>query len=199
VSDPRREAGGAASLVGGRRRIDRVLADDYVAGLGQLSMTELRARRDEADQEETDLSYLRRMLQARIDLIESELAAREGGGSSSREDLVARLTEVLSHEARPPARGLGRHRPLEPSSPPAQRRAPERLVGDDLFSDLGARGRDELDDALAALREGERTASAQRRQVQIVLDALQAEIARRYQSGEADVSSLLPPEPGTAG
>jgi hypothetical protein len=46
---------------GGRRRIDRVLGPGYLSGLGDLPLKVLRERRDEAAQEETDLSYLRRL------------------------------------------------------------------------------------------------------------------------------------------
>ncbi|MDQ4093290.1 MAG: aerial mycelium formation protein, partial [Actinomycetota bacterium] len=54
---------------GGRQRIDRVLHPGYVAGLSELALAEVRARRDDAAQEETDLSYLRRLLHARIDIV----------------------------------------------------------------------------------------------------------------------------------
>jgi hypothetical protein len=57
---------------GGRRRIDRVLGPGYLSGLGDLPLKVLRERRDEAAQEETDLSYLRRLLHARIDIVRAE-------------------------------------------------------------------------------------------------------------------------------
>jgi hypothetical protein len=41
---------------GGRRRIDRVLSPEYVQDLAALELGEVRARRDDAAQEETDLS-----------------------------------------------------------------------------------------------------------------------------------------------
>ena len=60
---------------GGRRRIDRVLGAGFSTGLGELGLAEVRARRDDAAQEETDLSYLRRLLHARIDLVRAEQLA----------------------------------------------------------------------------------------------------------------------------
>ncbi|HWR48122.1 MAG TPA: aerial mycelium formation protein, partial [Pseudonocardiaceae bacterium] len=67
---------------GGRRRIDRVLDPGYVAGLAELGLGEVRTRRDDAAQEETDLSYLRRLLHARIDIVRAEQRRRREGGSA---------------------------------------------------------------------------------------------------------------------
>src|SRR3954463_2635462 len=50
------------TLSGGRRRIDKVLADDFAVDLEGLDISDLRERRREAEQEEADLSYVRRML-----------------------------------------------------------------------------------------------------------------------------------------
>ncbi|MDX6265942.1 MAG: hypothetical protein QOD70_682, partial [Frankiales bacterium] len=95
----------------GSRRIDRVLADDYLAGLGDLPLAEVRARRDEAEQEEVDLSYIRRLIQGRMDIVRAELNRREGGAEGS---LVDNLAHVLADEPRSGARGLGRHATVEP-------------------------------------------------------------------------------------
>ena len=56
--------------------IERILEPGFVAGLGKLPMGEVRARRDLAAQEETDLSYLRRLLHARIDIVRAEALSR---------------------------------------------------------------------------------------------------------------------------
>jgi len=53
-------------VAGGRRRIDRVLAPGYLDGIESLDLEEVRIRRAEADQEEVDLSYARRLLQGPI-------------------------------------------------------------------------------------------------------------------------------------
>ena len=66
-------------VVGGRRRIDRVLAPEYLDGLDGLGMEELRSRKAEAEQEETDLSYARRLLQGRLDILRAEREARKLG------------------------------------------------------------------------------------------------------------------------
>ncbi len=63
----------------GNRRIDRVLAEDYLDGLKQASLQDVRELRGEAEQEEVDLSYIRRMIQGRIDILRAELERRGGG------------------------------------------------------------------------------------------------------------------------
>ena len=42
-------------MVGGRRRIDRVLAPDYLEGIDQFDMDELRARKTEAERAVSDV------------------------------------------------------------------------------------------------------------------------------------------------
>lgn len=172
----------------GNRRIDRVLAEDFLAGLGTAPLEEVRGLRAEAEQEETDLSYLRRMVQGRIDIIDAELARRGGSGAGR---LVDRLPSILADEQRAPARGLGRHAVLEPTRADEHRRYVERLVADVDLSDVGTRSDDELQRARQTLAEEEEKLSAKRREVQRVMDSCSAEITRRYRDGEADVSTLL--------
>jgi hypothetical protein len=176
----------------GTRRIDRVLAEDYLAGLADAPLADVRAMRAEAEQEEVDLSYVRRLVQGRIDIVRAELARRSGGGEGS---LVDNLVEVLTdHGARGPARGLGRHATVEPSRVDAHQRYVEALVADVDLSDTTARSTEELERAQRVLTDEEQAISAKRRQVQTVLDTLQGEITRRYKDGEADVSALLAAE-----
>lgn len=185
----------------GRRRIDRVLAENYLDDLRGLPLDELRALRDEADQEETDLSYLRRLLQGRIDLIRAELARRSGtdsgpsgpGGPPGPEpSLIASLPDILADE-RQVARGRGRHLSAVPSRAGAHRRRVEALVADLQLADLGSDPEERLISALTLLESEEREQSTTRRQVQAVVDACTAELTRRYKDGEADVSELLQP------
>ena len=174
---------------GGNRRIDRVLSDDYLDGIGTLSLADLRARRDESEQEETDTSYLRRLVQGRIDILRAELARRSGEGTGS---LLADLPQILGeHGPRSAPRGLGRHTTVEPSRADEHRRYVEALVADVDLSDVMARTDEELRTALGVFEREESDLSDKRRRVFAVLDALSAEITRRYRDGEADVSDLL--------
>ncbi|EID54511.1 RsiG family protein [Saccharomonospora xinjiangensis] len=176
---------------GGRRRIDRVLAADYVRDLDRLPMSALRERRDEAAQEETDLSYLRRLLHARIDIVKAEQQRRASGGQTS---VVDQLTAILADNALGPATGSGRHQTLEPSRAGEYRRRAEALVGDADLSDVTSLSDGKLAEALDSYREQERSVSKRRREVQIVVDSFNAEIARRYALGTASVDELLDSE-----
>jgi hypothetical protein len=173
----------------GTRRIDRVLAEDYLAGLRQAPLPDVRSLRDEAEQEEVDLSYIRRLIQGRMDIVRAELNRREGTGPTGT--LVEGLAQTLADEPRGPARGLGRHVTIEPSRVDSHRRYVEALVADVDLTDTAVRTSDELHHAMRVLSDEEQVLSAKRRQVQTVMDACSAEITRRYRDGEADVSSLL--------
>lgn len=188
--EPQEECGVTtdSSPAKGTRRIDRVLAEDFLSDIRSVELSELRELRGEAEQEEVDLSYIRRMVQGRLDVIRAELNRRDGKGSGS---LVEDLAAILADEPRGPARGLGRHVTVEPSRADSHRRYVEALVADVDLSDVGARSTDELAHAMRTLSEEEQALSGKRREVQTVMDAVSAEITRRYRDGEADVGTLL--------
>lgn len=177
-------------VTGGHRRIDRILEGGYLVGLADRPLPEVRQLRDEADQEATDLSYLRRLLQARLELVSSEIT-RRADGAAAPTDMVAYLTSVLSDREPAPPRGSGRHAITEPSRAGESRRYVERLVSDALLTDLLDVGDGDLEEARAVLSRGEQTVSEQRTAVHAVLDAINAEIGRRYRDGEASVEALL--------
>jgi hypothetical protein len=167
-----------------------VLAADYLAGLQGMPLAEVRRRRAEAEQEEADVSYVRRLVHGRIDIIRAERARRASGTSGG--SLVEALPSILADDGRPPARGLGRHAPIEPSRVAEHRRYVEALVADVDLSDVPARTDEELARALERFEEEERSLSQKRRAIHAVIDGCTTEIARRYREGEADVSALLP-------
>ncbi|MGH3977738.1 MAG: aerial mycelium formation protein [Pseudonocardiaceae bacterium] len=180
---------------GGRRRIDRVLASAFSDDLAQLPLAEVRSRRDDAAQEETDLSYLRRLLHARIDIVRAEQCRRRYGGAAS---VVAELAGILAANATGPATGSGRYRTLEPSRAEAHRRNVEALLSDVDLSDVVSLSGERLDDALSAYLAEEQSVSQRRRQVQRVMDLLNAEIGSRYARGDTSVDDLLAGEGGRA-
>lgn len=178
-------------VAGGRRRIDRVLAPGYMAGIELLDLEELRVRRAEADQEEVDLSYARRLMQGRIDILKAEQQRRRGGipapalGTRTDEAIVEALKRILADD-RPADRGMGRHMTTSPSRVGEHRREAERAVSDVGGSDLNAFDDLQLDEAISSLSEIETRVSRSRRSVQQVVDGLTAEIARRYRLDQLD-------------
>jgi hypothetical protein len=72
--------------------------------LGSLSDEELKKLKDELEAEERDVSYRRRILHGKIDILRAELVARlqrSGGRSVLDEVDVARLTEILTGKSSP--------------------------------------------------------------------------------------------------
>ncbi len=170
----------------GRRRIDKVLAEGFADDLGGLELDDLRGRRREAEQEEADLSYVRRMLQGRMDNLRAELARRAGGGYK----IVDHLSAVLADTGRSD-HGLGRFLRVEPSRVDEHRRLVEQIIADVGVSDVEGLSDDDLRGALGRLEDFEHGISEDRRAVQAVMDKLTAEVAARYKSGSATVDDLL--------
>ena len=74
--------------------------------LAALSDDELKALIDDLTREEQDISYRRRLLHGKIDILRAELVARlqKSGGRSVLEKVdVDALTDILTGKAMPPA------------------------------------------------------------------------------------------------
>jgi hypothetical protein len=74
--------------------------------LGSLSDDELKALIGDLEQQEREVSYQRRILHGKIDILRAELVARlqQSGGKSVLDQVdVDRLTEILTGKAAPPA------------------------------------------------------------------------------------------------
>ncbi len=73
---------------------------------GSLSDEELKAMIGDLEQQERNVSYQRRLLHGKIDILRAELVARlqRSGGRSVLDQVdVDRLTEILTGKAAPPA------------------------------------------------------------------------------------------------
>jgi RsiG-like len=79
---------------------------DPLPELGSLSDDELKTLIDDLEQEERAVSYQRRMLHGKIDILRAELVARlqASGGQTVLEQVdVDRLTDILLGKTAPPA------------------------------------------------------------------------------------------------
>ena len=74
--------------------------------LTDLSEDDLRLRLKSLSDEERDVSYRRRVIQGRIDLIRAELV-RRGGATLSPEELAASRLGGVPNLLQPPSAGLG--------------------------------------------------------------------------------------------
>lgn len=171
--------------------LERVLAPEFLGELGERSVDDLRSLREECTVLEQKVSYLRRLVHARIDIVARELQRRAGGADPDDiGGLVDELKEALAGNVHAP----GHSRMVTRVAPPQLDE-----VTAELHADLGSRDVDSLpgssDADLQALayRLGEldQRYSQRRRALFATLDALTDELTRRYGSGEASVESLL--------
>src|SRR5215217_414063 len=170
--------------------LEEVLDPTYLSGLEGKDLDDVRAMRDGAQRIETGVSFLRRLAQGRLDIVNNELERRrQGGEPGDLSDLIGRLPDILAEHSRAP--GPGRPpQDLQPAVVPDDLRAALDEIVDD--SDLGTLP--ELDDAgleavTARLATYEGVVSSTRRELHQCIDTLQEEIKRRYRDGEASVDS----------
>ncbi|WP_338697968.1 ABC transporter substrate-binding protein [Streptomyces sp. Q6] len=154
--------------------------------LSDLRLPELRTLRRDSQQDEADLSYVRRLLQGRIDILRAELARRRDPESP----VVDRLSEILRDQ---PTRQRSSARHVTLGTPHSEefRRLAADMLSEVELSDLDARTDDELHTAMGRLVRYEQQVSRRRQQLQRTADGCSAEIARRYRDGEAQVDDLL--------
>lgn len=172
--------------------LDRVTDADYLGDLAGLPIEEIRSKRDECQAVETGLSYLRRMIQGHHDLVASEAANRaRGEGSESLIDLIAHLPDILADRDRPPGTGRLPQSLGTGDVDPALEAEVDSVFGPGDVSAMDQVSDTDLAAASERLAALERRVSDHRRVLFDRLDALQAELARRYKSGEASVESLL--------
>jgi hypothetical protein len=160
--------------------------------LTSLSLDEVRARRAALQADEVGLSYLRRLVQGRLDIVAAAASHRRTGEPMSSSSLVDALPEILGEHVHAP--GTGRLPTLMAPSPDEETRLRAELdavVAPEVLTRLDALEDEELDALHERLQGFERAISERRRDVHHDIDALQAELTRRYKTGEADVGSLL--------
>ena len=173
-------------------RIDALLDPAFLDGLQGLAIEEVRVRRRRCSEVEVGVSYLRRLIQGRLDIVLAEAHRREAGGEP--EDvaaLVGRLPEILSEHVHSPGNG---RLPALLAPSDADESLVDRLdaiLDADRIAALPQMDDVELRSTVAALRGLERETSTDRRALHEVMDQLQDELVRRYKTGEASVDSLL--------
>jgi hypothetical protein len=172
---------------GGNRRIDRIRRPEFVQGLSELSLDELRERRDECYAEREYLSLLRRLVQGRAEILKAEVERRGSGADAG--SLVDELSTILSSEGQGPSRGEAVKVGLPEEEMLLARRRIERLVADAEISDPGALDDDRLAAVVDLLAREEREVSEARTDVLHVMDELQEELKRRYREDPSLVLS----------
>ena len=173
-----------------RRRIDLIQTPEFTSGLQELSLEEIRSRRRICADLDVELSYYRRLLQGRLDLLSFELRRRSG---EEQRSLLEALPEVLaswtSGEPGLPERRV----PVDlPDLPIQGRRAVDRALSDDFLARLPEMGDSDLAVVQQRLAEAEAEMSKQRRAVFEASDRIQAELVRRYRQDRQGGDAALP-------
>ncbi|MFJ4339334.1 ABC transporter substrate-binding protein [Streptomyces sp. NPDC088915] len=181
-----RAGGSSVARPPAQRTSEPALPDRAQPDLGTLRLPELRALRRDARSDEADLSYVRRMLQGRIDILRAELARR----TDPEAPVLDRLSEILA-DVPSRHRTSARHVTLSTPRGEEYRRLANEMLSEVELSDLTARTDDELHAAMGRLAGYEQQVSRRRQELQRTADDCGAEIARRYREGEAQVDDLL--------
>ena len=169
---------------------------EFVGEIVRREMGELRAMRSRCQSLENSLSYVRRLIQGRVDIVGGELQRRhDGGDAGNTSELIGRLPDILADGSRAGG-GPGSVRPpqtLEPDPAVTEQleaKLEQIIAGEDL-GNVSALTVESLQKSLEALKTFEIEVSDHRRILHNVIDTVQAEVTRRYTTGEATVDSLL--------
>jgi DNA repair exonuclease SbcCD ATPase subunit len=165
-------------------RIQRLIDPAYVAAIDTRSLEELQSMKTQCNEIENALSYDRRLAQARVEILEAEHDRRESGGTV--EDLVKDLPRILSDESG--RSSITDTRVPPPDAPTVELHWPdgrEELIADTTLANLPVLPAEELDSTLERLRAFERELSDLRREIHVVIDKLEREIASRQVAGTA--------------
>lgn len=154
-----------------------------------VDLDELRALRRQAQEDEADLSYLRRLLHGRVDILRAELARRSVSGPAA-DTLMEQLAEILT-DLPSQVRNSARHVTLHTPRSEEYQALADELMDDVALADLESQSDSALRAACIRLTTHEQMLSLRRQGLQRTVDGCSAEITRRYREGEARVDDLL--------
>jgi hypothetical protein len=155
-------------------RSARVLDPAYLDDVESHSVEELRAMHSECLELETEVSYIRRLTQARIDILEAETGRRSSG--QSLEQLIESLPQILADSGPRGNPALSRL-PMQMAPEQDSEWAPDLQQFDGVFANLTTLTETELHDAISGLRSLEREVSDQRRELHGVMDRIDQSLA----------------------
>jgi hypothetical protein len=166
-----------------------LLPDALLADLPALPTAELRTRRAACEEAEEGVSYARRLLQGRLDLLRAELRGRDEHGAAH---LLEALPSILAgDESRGDPMKARATRLRVPPSADAHAEALDAIADESTLLNPGDLDLDALGTLVEQLAAHERQLSALRHALFERIDALRDELAARYKDGRADVGELL--------
>ncbi len=175
-----------------RDELDRILTSTYLDGIEAKSLADIRSMRTECQEAEVALSYLRRLIQGRLDIVHAYL---EHPGSDDSPDLAALVEDLPAILSAGPGRPAGPgHLPLLLSPDTEESALTAELdvvLGADEIGTLAELDIDQLNSVAGQLEAIESRVSVDRRALHERIDALQAELVDRHKTGRASVDGLL--------
>jgi hypothetical protein len=173
--------------------LERLFATDYLDAVDERALDDVRAMRAECQEAETVVSYLRRVVQGRLDVVHSFIDHHNTGQSVG--DLDAVVEDLSSIIGSGPARPQGYGRLPSQMSPDMEKADLTREIDDVLDADgigkLPTMTEGELRTLAQRLTVIEQRISDERRTLHERIDALQAEIVSRYKTGDVNPDDLL--------
>jgi len=170
-----------------------LVAGNESAAFTGLSVGELRERRNELQRTEQTLSYLRRLVQGRLDIVVDERQRRiDGAGARDLSGLVDDLPKILAEHSAGGGRGALPEVTLPAADIDDFSADLDRIIDADRLGRLADLSEADLDAAVEGLSGLEHRVSQHRRSLHNAIDSFQEEIVRRYKTGEASVDALLP-------
>ena len=158
----------------------------YLDGLGDVALELVREKRAECADLENGVSFVRRVAQGRLDVLDAEVKSRAEGAGGDLTSVVDSLATTLSESVM--ASGSGR---IDVNvEPPAQivqeltavldQRVPASVV-----SAVAELSDEDLMVSVAGLKQFEEELSSSRRSLHDTIDALNQELARRIVDGDS--------------
>src|SRR6195256_2226692 len=172
-----------------RRTVDRIFDPSYVQDLTTVPVEELRKKKAECEALEAEVSYARRLIQGRLDILRHGVEPRPGGDKLGVTEVVEDLPGILSEGVGGSASRLPRI--IAPANADTQRREVERLGSTADLTRLEELAGAELGEIVERLSEAEKETSQRRRRIQGVLDSVTDELIRRYREGREAPTAIL--------
>lgn len=171
--------------------VERIISGD-LGDLASLSLNDLRSQRDECRAVEDKVSYLRRLVQGRSDIVAADLQRRsEGSTPADMGALVDQLPSILSDRTPPVGPGRLPASLAPPDDDGALTAELDQVAPAGVLVDLAHESEEAVRELAERLSRLERDVSGARRALFDRIDAYQGELARRYKIGEASVGSVL--------
>jgi len=171
--------------------LDRLLTVDYLDDIADKSLAEIRSMRTACQEAEVALSYLRRLIQGRLDIVHTYV---EHPGSDALRDLGALVNDLPSILSSGRRQSGSPHLPqlLSPDTEESDLTAElDGILGADQIGSLADMDPDVLRDIAGRLEVLESRVSGERRGLHERIDTLQAELVERHKTGRASVDGLL--------